>query len=133
MPGASTVLTWIDPCAPFGYSRSAEAASSTWILWANVETRAVTRFGSPVSQSNSAVRQNGVYVINGTKRFTTTGINSGLVIVTAKTDEAKRHKGISAFVVEKGTPGFIVDHEDDKLGLRAENVVAKALSLINIA
>ena len=47
-------------------------------------------------------------MINGTKRFTTTGKNSGLVIVTAKTDEAQRHRGISAFIVEKGTPGFKV-------------------------
>ena len=45
------------------------------------------------------------YVINGTKRFTTTGKNCGLVIVTAKTDESFRHKGISAFL-EKRDPEF---------------------------
>lgn len=75
----------------------------------------------PVSQSTTAVKHNGDYRINGTKRFTTTGKNSGLVIVTAKTDESKRHKGISAFLVEKGTPGFLVDREEDKLGLRASD------------
>jgi butyryl-CoA dehydrogenase len=75
----------------------------------------------PVSQTTTAVRDGEHYVLNGTKRFTTTGRNSGLVIVTAKTDESQRHKGISAFVVEKGLPGFMVGHEEDKMGLRASD------------
>ena len=75
----------------------------------------------PVSQTTTAVRDGDAYVINGTKRFTTTGKNSNLVIVTAKTDESQRHRGISAFIVEKGTPGFKVGHEEDKMGLRASD------------
>ncbi len=75
----------------------------------------------PVSQSSTAVRDGDHYILNGTKRFTTTGKNSHLVIVTAKTDESLRHKGIGAFIVEKGTPGFQVGHEEDKLGLRASD------------
>ena len=75
----------------------------------------------PVSQITSAVRDGDSYVINGTKRFTTTGKNSHLVIVTAKTDESQRHRGISAFIVEKGTPGFKVGHMEDKMGLRASD------------
>ena len=75
----------------------------------------------PVSQATTAQRDGDVYVLNGTKRFITSGKNSGLVIVTAKTDEAQRHKGISAFLVEKGTPGFIVGREEDKMGLRASD------------
>jgi alkylation response protein AidB-like acyl-CoA dehydrogenase len=75
----------------------------------------------PVSQTTSAVRDGNTYVINGTKRFTTTGKNSHLVIVCAKTDETQRHHGISAFIVEKGTPGFKVGHEEDKMGLRASD------------
>ncbi len=75
----------------------------------------------PVSQITTAVRDGDEYVINGTKRFTTTGKNSHLVIVTAKTDESQRHKGISAFIVEKGTPGFKVGHAEDKMGLRASD------------
>lgn len=75
----------------------------------------------PVSQITTAVRDGDEYVINGTKRFTTTGKNSHLVIVTAKTDESQRHKGISAFIVEKGTPGFKVGHTEDKMGLRASD------------
>jgi alkylation response protein AidB-like acyl-CoA dehydrogenase len=75
----------------------------------------------PVSQITTAVRDGDHYVINGTKRFTTTGKNCGLVIVTAKTDETLRHKGISAFVVDKGTPGFKVGHTEDKMGLKASD------------
>ncbi len=75
----------------------------------------------PVSQITTAVRDGEHYVISGTKRFTTTGKNCGLVIVTAKTDETQRHKGISAFVVDKGTAGFKVGHTEDKMGLRASD------------
>ena len=55
------------------------------------------------------------------KRFITSGKNSGTVIVTAKTDKTKRHKGISAFIVPKETPGLIVGREEKKLGLRASD------------
>ncbi len=75
----------------------------------------------PVSQITTAVREGDHYVINGTKRFTTTGKNCGLVIVTAKTDETQRHRGISAFVVDKGTPGFKVGHTEEKMGLKASD------------
>jgi len=75
----------------------------------------------PVSQTTTAQRDGDVYILNGTKRFITSGKNAGLVIVTAKTDESQRHKGISAFLVEKGAPGFVVGDEEDKMGLRASD------------
>ena len=75
----------------------------------------------PVRQSTAAIRDGDSYILNGTKRFITSGKNSGLVIVTAKTDEARRHKGISAFIVEKGTPGLIVGNVENKLGLKASD------------
>jgi butyryl-CoA dehydrogenase len=77
----------------------------------------------PVRQHTTAVRDGDEYVINGTKRFITSGKNGHLVIVTAKTDPDAGHKGISAFVVKKGTKGFSVGHEEDKLGLRASDTV----------
>lgn len=75
----------------------------------------------PVRQSTSAVRSGDSFVLNGTKRFITSGNHSGLLIVTAKTDPDKRHKGISAFIVEKGTPGLTVGKKEDKMGLRASD------------
>jgi len=75
----------------------------------------------PARQTTKAVFDGDSYVLNGSKRFTTTGKNAGLVIVTAKTDEALRHKGISAFLIEQGTPGMTVGRLEDKMGLRASD------------
>jgi len=77
----------------------------------------------PVRQTTKAVRDGDSYILNGTKRFITTGKNAGVVIVTAKTDETKRHKGISAFLVKKETPGFTTGPLEDKMGLRASDTV----------
>jgi butyryl-CoA dehydrogenase len=77
----------------------------------------------PVRQTTKAVRDGDSYILNGTKRFITTGKNAGVVIVTAKTDEEKRHKGISAFIIKKGTPGFTTGPLEDKMGLRGSDTV----------
>ncbi len=75
----------------------------------------------PVRQVTTAVRDGDSYILNGTKRFITSGKNSKVAIVTAKTDEEKRHKGISVFLVEKGIPGFIVGNVESKMGLCASD------------
>ncbi|MCG8336199.1 MAG: acyl-CoA dehydrogenase [Proteobacteria bacterium] len=75
----------------------------------------------PVAQSTTAVRDGNDYIINGTKCFITSGKNSGMVIVTAKTDESQKHRGISAFIIDKGTPGMKVGEPEDKMGLRASD------------
>ncbi len=75
----------------------------------------------PVSQSTRAERDGSHYIINGTKRFITSGSNAGVVIITAKTDKTKRHKGISTFIVEKETPGFSVGKIEEKMGLCASD------------
>ena len=75
----------------------------------------------PLRQSTKAVRDGDEYVLNGTKRFITTAKNAGLIIVTAKTDEAARHRGISAFIVPQGAAGLVVGHLEDKMGLRASD------------
>jgi len=75
----------------------------------------------PVRQSTTAIRDGDYYILNGTKRFITTGKNAGLTIVTAVTDKTKRHKGISAFLVKKDTPGFSAGNLEDKMGLRASD------------
>lgn len=75
----------------------------------------------PVAQTTTAVKDGNSYILNGAKRFISTGKNSGLVLVTAKTNEALRHKGISMFAVPRKTPGMIVGRLEDKLGLRASD------------
>ncbi len=75
----------------------------------------------PVSQKTKAVRDGDTYILTGTKRFITSGKNADVVIVTAVTDPAMRHKGITAFIVPRDTPGFKVGSIEDKLGLRASD------------
>jgi len=77
----------------------------------------------PASQRSKAVKDGDHYVINGNKIFITTGKNSDLTVVTAFTTREKKHRGISAFIVEKGTPGFSVGKEEDKMGLLASDTV----------
>ena len=68
-----------------------------------------------------AKREGNDYVLNGTKIFITNGRHANLAIVYAVTDPSRGKKGISAFVVEKGTPGFSVEKLEDKLGLRSSD------------
>jgi butyryl-CoA dehydrogenase len=68
-----------------------------------------------------AKRQGDSYLINGSKLFITCGKNAAFAILYAVTDAALGKKGISAFIVEKGTPGFSVGKIEDKLGLRASD------------
>jgi butyryl-CoA dehydrogenase len=75
----------------------------------------------PARQTTRAQRDGNHYILNGTKRFTTTGKNAGLIIITAKTDEGRGHRGISAFLVEQGTKGLKAGPLEDKMGLRASD------------
>jgi alkylation response protein AidB-like acyl-CoA dehydrogenase len=77
----------------------------------------------PASQKAKAVKDGDSYIINGTKIFITSGKNSDVTVVTAYTDSEKRHRGISAFLVEKGTPGFHVGKVEEKMGLRCSDTV----------
>ena len=73
--------------------------------------------------STSAVRDGDHYVLNGAKTFVSNGILSDLCIVAAKTDPdpANRHKGISLFVVEAGTPGFTKGKKLEKMGMASQD------------
>jgi len=76
--------------------------------------------GSDVAgmQSN-ATRHGDYYLLNGTKRFITNGGEAGVYVVFAYTDFEKRHKGISAFIVERDFPGFRVGKHEETMGIRA--------------
>jgi alkylation response protein AidB-like acyl-CoA dehydrogenase len=69
----------------------------------------------------TAVRAGNCWVLNGSKTFTTHGRVCGVMVVMAVTDRAAGTKGISAFIVEKGTPGFAPGKKEDKLGMRASD------------
>jgi alkylation response protein AidB-like acyl-CoA dehydrogenase len=69
------------------------------------------------------VKDGNSYVLNGNKVLISTGKNSGITVVTAYTSREKKHRGISAFVVEKGVRGFSVGKEEEKMGLCASDTV----------
>ncbi len=69
----------------------------------------------------TAKRDGGSWVINGSKTFCTNGHYADYAVVMAVTDKSKNSHGISAFVVEKGTPGFKPGKKENKLGLRASD------------
>jgi alkylation response protein AidB-like acyl-CoA dehydrogenase len=73
------------------------------------------------NQHTLAVRDGDHYVLNGRKLFITTGREASFALVFGQTDRTKGARGISAFVVEKGTPGFTVSKTEDKLGIRASD------------
>jgi butyryl-CoA dehydrogenase len=73
------------------------------------------------NQATLAVRAGDHYVLDGRKRFISTGREASFALVFAQTDRARGHHGISAFVVEKGRPGFTVGKTEDKLGIRASD------------
>lgn len=71
-----------------------------------------------VSMQLKAEKKGDKYVLNGSKMWITNGPSADVVIVYAKTDFEAGHKGISTFIVEKGTPGFSCAQKLDKLGMR---------------
>jgi len=68
-----------------------------------------------------ADRHGDTYMLNGVKQFITTGANADVAIVFAVTDKAAGKKGISAFIVDAKTPGFVVARVEEKLGQRASD------------
>lgn len=75
--------------------------------------------GSDVaSMQLKAIKDGDHYVLNGSKMWITNGPHADVIVVYAKTDLEAGPKGISTFIVEKGTPGFSIAQKLDKLGMR---------------
>ena len=92
-------------------------ATGEWIgCWSLTEPEA----GSDAAGTRStAVLRDGEWVLNGGKTFTTNAQYADVCVAMAVTDRAASHHGISAFVLDKGTPGFRVGKKENKLGMRA--------------
>ena len=69
----------------------------------------------------TAIRDGNAWVLNGSKTFTTNGSRADIAICMASTDPDRRTDGISAFIVERGTPGFRTGRKEKKLGHRASD------------
>ena len=103
-----------------------EAQKQQWLVplargeklgaWALTEPNA----GSDAAATRTiATREGQCWVLNGAKTFITHGASADVMVVMALTDRTRGAKGISAFVVERGTPGFLAGRKEDKLGMRA--------------
>jgi alkylation response protein AidB-like acyl-CoA dehydrogenase len=81
----------------------------------------------------TAIKQGNGWVLNGTKMFITQGSHAQVYVVLALTSPDKRQKGISAFLVEKGTPGFTQRPIHGKLGMRASDTAELIFENVTIA
>jgi alkylation response protein AidB-like acyl-CoA dehydrogenase len=94
------------------------AQGATFGAWGLTEASS----GSDAAAMRTAAARDGSsWVINGTKQFVTHGKIGGTMVVMAVTDRSQGHHGISAFVVERGTPGFTAGKKENKLGMRASD------------
>ena len=76
---------------------------------------------------STAVRDGDHYVLNGSKNWVTNGSHAGIYTVYASMDRSKGHRGLTAFIIERGTPGLILGKKEDKMGLRASDTLSLAL------
>ncbi len=80
--------------------------------------------GSDVAaMKTTALKKSSEYILNGAKLFVSNGRRASLAIVFAVTDATLGHKGISAFIVEKDTPGFTIGKTEEKLGIKGSETV----------
>ena len=82
--------------------------------------------------SASAVRDGDFYVLNGSKTWVTNGQQAGVYLVFARTDKSAGTRGITAFIVERGTPGLVLGKPEDKMGLRGSDTVALTLENLRV-
>ena len=81
---------------------------------------------------STAVRQDGHYILNGSKNWVTNGVQAGIYLLFVRTDPKAGNRGISAFVVERGTPGLVIGKPEDKMGLRGSDTVALTLQDLKV-
>ena len=94
-------------------------ASGEWLgSWGLTEPGAGS---DALGARTTAVRRDNGWVLNGSKTFITNGGKADCALVIAVTDREKKSHGLTAFLVEKGTPGFRPGKKEDKLGLRASD------------
>ncbi|MBU1299343.1 MAG: acyl-CoA dehydrogenase [Bacteroidetes bacterium] len=91
--------------------------------WALTEPTSGSDAGS---MRTTAMRDGNYYILNGSKNFITHGSVGKVTVVLAITDKSKGKKGISAFIVDNDTPGFIVNKKENKLGMRSSDTTALA-------
>lgn len=127
-------------CGSTGVTLSAHISLASWPIYWFGNDEQKERFLKPLAEGSklgaygltepgsgsdaaamktTAVRDGDGYILNGNKIFITNGGEAEIYVVFAVTDPARRHQGITAFIVEKGTPGFFIGKKEKKLGIRS--------------
>ncbi len=83
-------------------------------------------------QKTEAVKDGDYYVLNGIKNWITNGTTADVYFLQAMTDKSKGHKGISTFLIDKGTPGIELGVKEDKLGIRSSDTCSVGLNNVRI-
>ncbi len=90
--------------------------------------------GSDAAAMKTTAKKDGNhFILNGTKNFITNGKEANIAIVFATTDAAKKHKGVSAFIVSTKTPGYSVGKLEDKLGINASSTAQIHLENVKVS
>lgn len=127
-------------CASTGVTLSAHLSLASWPIYKFGNPEQKERFLRPLAEGTqlgaygltepgsgsdaagmrtTAVRDGDAYILNGNKIFITNGGEAEIYIVFAVTDPEKKHHGVTAFIVEKGAPGFSIGKKEQKLGIRS--------------
>lgn len=127
-------------CASTGVTLSAHLSLASWPIYKFGNPEQKERFLRPLAEGaqlgaygltepgsgsdaagmrTTAVRDGDAYILNGNKIFITNGGEAEIYVVFAVTDPEKKHHGVTAFIVEKGTPGFSIGKKEQKLGIRS--------------
>lgn len=107
-----------------------KSASGEWLAaWGLTEPGS----GSDAAgMRTTAVRDGEYWVLNGSKMFITQGSVGGFCVVLAKTSSEKKQRGITAFIVDHGTPGFRASKHLEKLGMRSSDTVELSLENVRV-
>jgi alkylation response protein AidB-like acyl-CoA dehydrogenase len=91
--------------------------------------------GSDATQqaTTATLQSDGSYIMNGAKNWITNGTTADTYIVFAQTDVAKKHHGITGFIVDKGMPGFEIGLKEDKLGIRSSDTCSLAFTDVKLS
>ena len=79
------------------------------------------------SMTTTAIREGDTYRLNGVKAWVTSGGHAGIYLITAKTNPKERARGVSAFLIEAGTPGLTAARPEEKMGLRSSTTTQMVL------
>jgi butyryl-CoA dehydrogenase len=115
---------YCDPVAKYGTDEQKERFLTPFASGQKIGCFSLTEpeAGSDATNQITVARRDGdAYLLDGRKIFVSSGREAAVALVFAQTDRTKGPRGISAFLVEKGIPGFIVVKTEDKLGIRASD------------